>query len=738
MTIQKTLLSEEILSAKEPDNKADISAVGVADILRVLQVRRKMIFGVALIVVALTVAIVTQMTPLYSAKAVVMLDQRKNNLADIDSVLSGLPSDKTLVENQVQILTSLELAGRVVDKLRLDRDPEFNPKLNPLGTVLGYLNPISWLRGGSAITETKEGISAGRSAVIHGFLSRLSVSPVGLSTAISVSVESADPGKAAMIANAVADAYVEDQLDAKFQATQKATQWLSGRISDLSHQAQAADAAVQRYKAEHNINTAANGVSVVQQQMSDINSQLILAKANLAEKQANYGSLVALEKTGQAANAAPVVASPLISTLRGQETDLDRQLADLSSKYLPSHPKILNLQAQKENLEAKISVEVQRIVESVHNDVISASAHAASLEQSLTQLEAQGAGQNQSEVQLTALESAATSSRSMYEAFLGRLNQTQGQEGIETPDARVISYAETPSAPAYPNKKLALSVAIPAGFLLGFLLALSVERLDSGFRTSSQIENMLGLPVVTVIPEAGTSAALLADLVIDKPMSSFAEAIRGLQLGLMLSNVDKQPQVIVITSSMPGEGKTTAALALARIGAHSGLRVVIVDADLRRPNVLKTINQSPAMGGLVEAITGKIPLADCLVKDARTSAVILPCIKTPPNPADMLGSNAFISLLATLRREYDLVIIDSAPMLPVNDTKILARLADAVVFVIRWEKTARAAAASAVRMLQDVRATVACVALTRADPERFHYYSYGYQSYYGYNEYYSQ
>lgn len=739
LTIQKNLLTEEILpqvDSSQGDGE-NISSVGLADFIRVVRVRRKLILGVALTVVALTLAFVTEMTPLYSAKAVVMLDQRKNNLADLDSVLSGLPSDKTSVENQVQILTSLELAGRVVDKLHLERDPEFNSKLGGWSALTKYLNPFAWFQSGQAITETSQGIAVERSAIIHRFLNRLTVTPVGLSTAISISVETQDPNKSAQIANTVADAYVEDQLEAKFQATQKATQWLSGRISELSKQAQIADAAVQRYKAEHNINTATNGNSVIEQQMTDISAQLALAKANLAEKQANYNSLLTLEKAGQAASAAQVISSPLIATLRAQESDLNRQLADLSSKYLPSHPKILNLEAQKDNLEAKINEEVQRIVESVHNDVTSAAAHAASLQASLSQLEAQGAGQNQSAVQLTALQSAATSARAMYEAFLGRLNQTQGQEGIQTPDARVISYAEVPTAPSFPNKSLALGIAVPAGLLLGFLLALSVERLDSGFRTSAQIEAMLGLPVVTVIPESVGQNPNVADLIVEKPMSAFTEAIRGLQLGLMLSNVDKQPQVIVVTSSVPSEGKTTAAISLARMGAHAGLKVAIVDGDLRRPNVLKTLGLPNPETGLIEAATGKAKFADCITADAKTSAVILPCLKTPPNPADVLGSNAFANLLHDLRKKFDMVIIDSAPLLPVNDTKILSRLADAVVFVVRWEKTPRAAAANAVRMLHDARAPVTCIALTRADTERFQYYSYGYHSYYGYNGYYS-
>ncbi|MEI9886081.1 MAG: polysaccharide biosynthesis tyrosine autokinase [Rhizomicrobium sp.] len=730
--------------AEAPDYQAEqFSGEGAGfnleDFLRILRVRRTIIIGTALTVIAVIAVVVLTLKPLYTATAVVMLDQRKNNVEDVSAVLSGLPSDQASVQNQVQILTSLELAGRVVDKLHLKDDPEFSPTAGGLAMFFGLLNPFNWFPGSDNTQAAAQGLDVERSNLIHGFLDRLSVSPIGLSTAISVSFQSDDAAKAAKIANAIADAYVEDQLEAKFEATQKATQWLTGRIAELSRKAQLADAAVQRYKAEHGITDDSKGVSVVQQQTGDVSSQLIVAKAQLAEKQASYGSLAALARAGRAADSGAVVGSALISTLRSQETEIARQLADLSSKYLPGHPKILDLQAQKANIDAKIAEEVQRIVDAARNDVAVAAAHVASLQASLSQLETQGAGQNKDKVQLTALQSAATSARSMYETFLSRLGQAQGQEGIQTPDARVISNAEIPTSPSFPKKGLAIGISVPAGIILGLMLAFALERLDSGFRTTAQVENLLNLPVLATVPEVkGTekSGASAADSIVDKPMSAFAEAIRGLQLGLTLANVDKQPRVIIVTSSVPGEGKTTLAISMARIAARSGLKTVIVDGDLRRPNVAKTIGLT-AERGLVEALTEPSSLDQCFTKDTKSDALVLACLKTPPSPADMLNSNAMQQLITNLRRAFDLVIIDSAPMLPVNDTKILSRLSDAVLFVVRWERTPRDAVMGALRSLSDVHAPVSGIALARADSERFRYYSYGYQNYYNYNKYYS-
>jgi succinoglycan biosynthesis transport protein ExoP len=334
---------------------------------------------------------------------------------------------------------------------------------------------------------------------------------------------------------------------------------------------------------------------------------------------------------------------------------------------------------------------------------------------------------------LRELESTAQSSRSLYEAFLTRFKETQSQEDIQTPDARIISQADVPESPSFPNKTLTLGIAAPAGLFLGFLLAIFAEKLEAGFRTSAEVEQLLELPVLAVLPEASAPA----EQVVDRPMSSFAEAVRGLQMGLVLSNVDKRPKVVVVTSSLPDEGKTTVAISLARLVANTGQKVVLVEGDLRRPTVATVLGAVPRLG-LVEALSGQAPLASCLTQDPRSELRILPASGKITNPPDLLASTAMARLIKELSSSYDLVVIDSAPLLPVNDTKILARLADSVVFVVRWERTAREAVVSGARALADASAPVAGVVLARADRTRHHYYSYGHGSYNKYNAYYSE
>jgi len=745
MTIQNVqnnaLVAEKYaLDASSDAQLPEHAGLSLVDLLRIIRVRQKIILGAVALVMALATIIVMEMTPLYTATAVVMLDQRKHNLEDTAAVLSGLQVDQSTIQNQIQILTSYELMGRVVDKLQLDRDAEFNPKVSPLSQFFNSLNPLHWFSASKEQKAALGGMDPERSAVIRRLLSHETVNPIGASTAMKVSFEAENPVKAAQIAGAIANAYVEDQLEAKFQATQKATLWLSSRISELSKKAQLADAAVQQYKAEHNITTTANGVSVVEQQIADINAQLVVARAQLAEKQASYSRLAALAREGRAADSAQVLASPLISNLRSQETQLTNEMANLSTRYGSRHPKILDMQAQKANLEAKIGEEVQRFVDAAKNDADVASTHVASLEASLKDAENRGAGQNQASVQLTALQSAASSARAMYEAFLGRLNQTQGQEGIQTPDARIISYPEIPLSPSSPKKALSIGLSIPIGLVIGLILAFTLERFELGFRTASETEAMLRVPVLSTIPEVVSQQDGLinpADLIMDKPLSSYAEAVRGAHLGVTLSNVDKPPRVILITSSGPGEGKSTMAVSMARAVARNGVKTVVIDGDLRRPRVAAVAGLENPAKGIVDALAGTAPLDECLHKDPRSEARILPCPVIPPSPADLVTSRAMENLIQQLRSQFDYVFIDSSPLLPVNDGKLLSLLADAVLLVIRWEKTPRDAAITTMRSLIDVRARVAGVVLTRADHERFRYYSYGYQNYYNYGKYYS-
>ncbi len=752
MNVQSPLEDLDVVRQDAHDGAGSQIRVSLVDLWQIARIRYRMILAAAAAVLVVVIVVLFSLTPLYTGTAVVMLDPRQNNVVDVQAVLSGLPGDQTTILTQVQILQSENLATRVVNKMKLEQDPEFNTSLKwSLGRFLGPINPLNWLAMLSPPLTPEQQAAATHEAVLELFEKKLNVSQVGLSTAIEIDFDSEDPSKAAALANAVADAYTEDQLNAKFEATQRATQWLSGRLGQLAAQAGAAQAAVEKYKVDHHLTevTGANGqgtISVLDQQIAQVNQQLMQAQTDRAAAEATAARVRSLVASGHAAEVNQVVNSPLIAQLRGQEAQLVEQQAQLASRYGPEHPKMLDLQAEKRDLEAKIGEEISHVVGTSDNDAAVARAHEAVLQDTLARLESQSGVQGTDRVKLAQLEANADSSRSLYDAFVARSKQTQQEEGMQIPDARIISRAAVPLKASFPKKLIILAITFPASLLFGFMVAFILERLDDGFRVASRAEQVLGLPVFATLPDiadtgksvAGGAPTTAADLVIDRPLSSFAEAVRGLQMGISLSNVDKAPKVIVLTSAVPGEGKTTTALSLARHIAQTGQRVVIVDADLRRPNIRNVIgNVEGITHDLIDVLRGTATLDQALIPDPKGPAYILPVMSHVKNAPDLVESNAMAKTIAHLRTAFDYVIIDSAPILPVNDTKILARLADAVVFIVRWEQTPRNAAFDAVKALREVRAPIAGVVLTRADTKRFHYYSFGYGSYYyAYSKYY--
>ena len=741
MTVQPNILHNSTGEDFGEGPTAPTSEFNLSILWRMVYIRRRIILGCTAAIVALTALVVFRMTPLYDARALVMLDQRQNKVVDVDAVLSGLTTDPTSIENQLQILRSRSLMAHVVDKLHLDQETAPKPTaLDFLSTALGYANPANWFASRPAHKALQELRERARNSAVNRLLAGETVTAVGRSSALEITYRSPDPVTSMDTANAIADAYVEDQLNAKFEATQKTSQWLADRLQQLQIQMQSADAAMQEYKAANGITDTGTGGSILDQQTAQLNGQLVTARAQLAAAQAKYSQVRALQASGQAEDVAQVFQSGMIEQLRQQQSDLLRQQAQLSTTFGPRHPKMLDLESQLRNIDAKIGDEVKRVVETVANDVSVAAAQVHSLQSSLANLEGQSTVQSKARIGLTELQARSSSAHQLYEAFLGKFKETQGQESIQTPDARVISKAIQPTTPAVPDKTRALLLALFGGLALGLGIAYAMERIDNGFRTAGLIEQRLGVPVLTTLPELTDlqkTGGDAADRVIDKPLSAFAEAMRGLQMSLALSNVDKKPKTILITSSVPDEGKTTVALSLARIMARTDKKVLLIDGDLRRPSVGKLLGITREKSGLIEILAGDVSFKECLGKDPRSNVDILTASHVHAHSSDLLASEAMERLIAAVKAEYDAVVIDSAPLLPVNDTKVLAQLVDTVVFVVRWERTARDAVTQAARALAGIKAPVSGVVLTRADQHRYRHYSYGYQSYYSYSKYYS-
>ncbi len=726
---------EVAMSRSTNANMADDSddLIDIRQLFNVLRRRLSVIVGSVVLITGITLLVVFQLTPLYTANSLILIDPREQQVVDIEAVMSGLPPDSAAIDSEVEVLRSRTLASRVVAELELVDDPEFNGALIEPG-LLASLNPLNLIRSSEDVAPAdKERIE--RNRVIDAFQSSLSVSRRGLTYVISVSFTSSDAAKATRIVNKVSDLYVLEQLEAKFEATRRANDWLNERLSQLRGEVRAAQEAVEIYRRDNEL-VSTSGVTINEQQLAELNGQLILARADLAEKEASYRRYRELRRSGSGADTlADVLQSPVIAQLRQQEAEVDRRQAELSSRYGDRHPEMIKVRAEKRDLAIAIDREVGRTVANVENEVVVTRTRVASLQKSLDELQGRSGEGGLKEVRLRELESDAEAVRTLYESFLERFKQTTEQTSLQEADSRILSEATVPNAPSYPNKTLLLALALIGSGMVGVGLAFALEQLDDAFSNVAQLEKALELPHLASVPEVSGDLSSRGpikapfDIILKRPLSAYSEAFRALRSGIALSDVDNPPQVVLVTSALPGDGKTTTAISLARAADAAGIRTVLVDCDLRRPTVHKSFGVTPG-AGIVEVLAGQAELESVLLRDTQSSLQILPVRSGAANPPDLLGSNHMANLLKRLRGDFDLVILDSAPVLPVVDSRVLSRLSDKVVFVVAWRDTPRDAAGNAVRDLRDYDADIAGVIFERLDLKKQQRYSYGDSGYY--------
>lgn len=676
-------------------------------ILAVVKSRRVQFFSVLGAGLAATTLALMLIVPVYTATAELMIEVRRNNVAEVNSVLSGLPTDVPSIQNQIQILTSREFARQVISRLGLQHDPEFGDGTGP-ESLDAAASPLRVAANGAF------GVASPVSEkVVNNVLKKVGVTQSGMSTTLTIRAGSQDAVKAARIANAWLDAYVEEQLSAKYEATRSTVNWLTSRVRELAEQAQADEAAVQRYKAENGIvELGGTSGSLVDQQAATVSLQLVNAKADLAQKQALYGRVLQLRRSQGAVAASQVIDSVVLTELRNKEGELARQEALLSARYLPQHPRLIEVTSQREANRERIAAEVQREVERLGNEVAVAQANASSLGSSLQQVQSRFRNEGVASIKLKALRSIADSSRQQYEALLGKLKSVQGQEAFASPDARVVSRADVPLK-ASPGLALVAGLAVPASLALALFSVFVAEGLQPRLRSREQVAEVLGVPVIACTPDvAGAQRPDLAASAIAAPGTAYARSIRGALLSLGLATEEGQPRTVVITSVNQGEGKTATAVGLARIAARDGLRTLLVDANFQFPAVAHALGLDPMGGGLADVLEGKADLVEAVARDEETGAHVLACPIQNEARAGSLSGTRLKALLAEARSRYDLVIVDTAPVALSQDAFALARLSDLAVLVVQAGQTPRESAVFAAGRLG---ARLAGVVLTRCE-----------------------
>jgi polysaccharide biosynthesis transport protein len=672
----------------------------------------------------------------YTAEARVLIGVPEVRVLNVEAVVGNLSPNAERVQNETFVMQSRLLAQQVIDRLNLAGNPEFNPEIREKSTWSRLLDPKTylptWLPWQPAtappVVEDNPG-ERQRERMIDILLARVNVSTLGRSHVLSVLAEAQDPSVASAIANTLATAYLRQQKMDKIDASTQAEKFLNDRIAELRQQVEVSDKAVEEYRRKNGLFKGAS-TGVTSQQLTELNTQLILAQTAKAESDSRLREAELIRKSGAAGgeSAPDVLRSPLIQALKQQQAEAERRVADLAASYGEQHPRMVSARAEANDTRKKIASEVTRTIDGLRHEANAAGARFGSLRDNLETLKTQLGGVNERSIQLDALERDATVNRKLLENVLGRAKETIGQQQLTQPDARLISPAAPSERPSFPPKNLILFLGAVGGLMVGLLVALLRESMDRTYRLAEQVEAATGLPVLSLVPQLRGRMAPTVH-VLRRPVSPFSEALRKVYIGLQLSETDHSPKIVQLCSATPAEGKTVLVASLGRMLASNGQRVLLVDCDWRRPSLHRHFNVENR-GGLASLLSDDEIALDRLIHNDPLSGVdVIVAGKLRPQASHLLTSDRMRGLLKTFGKNYDLVILDTPPVLVGAEVLALSRIVDKVLFVIRWGKTRRETALDALRQVIGAQADVAGVVLSRVDAKLYREYAYGHLNY---------
>lgn len=692
--------------------------------------------ALALAIGLLTTLIVFVIQPTYRSTATLMLESNKSKVVGIEEVYSAMSSNREYYQTQAEILKSEELARRIVTKMKLVDHPVMDPrKQQESGFSLKKLVPAAWMGEDDADRFTPEKLQA---AVVARFKKELTVELVRNSQLIRISYESPDKEFAANAANWVAEGFIEADMDARLAMTQKAGAWLTERLSGLRKKLEESERALQQFRERERI-VDAKGVtqSGASKQLEQLSEGLVSARQKRAEAEAAYQQVQVAQKSKIDVESIPAVQKNAIYIqLKAAESAAESRLADAAKKYGPEHPKRQTADAEVRAAKENTRRQIDTITTSITKEYELVRAQENAVERALAQSKGDILGMNRKEYELGVHEREVASNKSLYEMFTTRMKETNVAGDLQSPIARVVDPAVVSAVPYSPKKLRIIGIAAVVGLILGIMLALLLEYLDNTIKNAEDVDtklrqSMLGqLPRIKGKLEAGD---LQIAFVKDKD-PGFSEEIRSIRTGVMLSSIDSPHKVLLVTSSIPGEGKTSVATNIA-LALGQVRKVCLIDADMRRPTVAKVLGVDTTSKGLSNLVSGSDPTGECLHFNKELGIHIIPSGVVPPNPLELLSSIRFAEAMKWLEESFDVVVIDSPPLQLVSDPLILSQYANSVIYVVKADSTPYQVALGGLERLREAKAHVLGVVINQMDRERAdRYYGYGKYSAYGYGK----
>jgi succinoglycan biosynthesis transport protein ExoP len=731
------------------DRQSDFVQIDVRYYLRVPFKRRWTILNIVFAVLVIAALFILSATPVYRASSRIVIEKENPNLMSIQEVLAVDSTGSDYYQTQYKIIESRAVAKGVIKRLQLGDDPEFLPK--PADSMLARLK--AWvsaiLDAGLEFVKTlfptnpePPGAAPGEvndSKLIDKFIDRVSVSPIRNSRLVDVSVEATNPQLAARMTNELVRTYIDQNMETKLAAAKDAVKWLNERIDDERQKVEAAETALLLYKENHGIITdfSSENEKITAQKLASLNEQVIRAESDRVEAETRYRQAMEMvENPGMLDSIPEVLDSQIIQEIKKLEVSIYNRMSELSKKYGRKHPQMVALESELGELRKRKIQESRRVVSSLKNQFRLAKAKEASLKEAFAQQKRESLEMNKKAIQFGVLQRQAESSRHMYELLIKRFKETSLAEEMKTGNIRIIDAAEVPQEPVKPKKKLLLVLALFFGLSLGVGFAFVLEHLDNTIKVPDEVKTLLKIPYLGPVPRFKSDSGLKGRkanglIAYHEPKSTASESFRGIRTGILYSSADKIPQVVLVTSSGPYEGKTTCASNLAVVMGQAGSKVLLIDCDMRRPRIHNEF-QLPRSVGFSSLLVGSNDADKAIFQSKVDNLDVIPAGPIPPNPSEIIGSERMIRVLNEFRESYDRIIIDSPPITAVTDSVVLSNLVDGVVLVIRAGETPRPIVKNGISQLKSVDSHILGAVLNAVDTSKHNtnYYQY-YYYYYG-------
>lgn len=720
-------IKQEFVSL-DPREDASDDEIDLLQLVLPIWHRKWSILSLVVVVMMLAALITMNMTPIYRATTSLMIDPGASRTSDLEA-LSGLPGvGNEYLLTQFELLKERELAERVVKALNLTEHPEFDPrqreesKFNPRAMVKlllpGDVDPV--VPDEDAIFDS----------VVSALMERTEITPVTKTSLVKINMEMADPALAAEAANALADAYITSQLEARLATSMTVTNWMNDQLAAQREKLQIAEQNLQAYREQENLVDVQGIVTISADELSQMGTRLVDARRARAEAESLYRQVAALKNSGwkRQAEVPAVLSNPLVQQFRTKQAQAQAKVDELSGVFGPLHPEMVAAQAELRAAEVDLQAQVEQVVASIEQQYLLSLANERSLQTSFDENRDVIQQISSKEFELRKLEREVETNQQLYDTFMTRLNEISSTQDFEAINARVIGKAIVPKAPVKPRKALIIVIAGLAAFILAAGLTLLLNRLNNGFKSVRDVEGSLNQPMLGMVPLVKKKNTNVARLY-DGEDKSFSETIRTLRTSIVLSALEHPRRVLMMTSSVPGEGKSTVGSNLAASLVQFG-KVLVIDADLRRPTLHKNFALPVGTAGLANYLAETAALDECIRPVDNVD--LMPAGAVPPNPQELLMSPRLGELMSVLRERYDYIIVDSPPCMAVSDAIILSGLVDSVVYVVKANATPIPVAQRGVGQLLQKNAAILGVVLNQVDVKKAQRYGENYEGYYDY------